>query len=259
MTTTLFTTGLRPPRGVVLVGHGLNTRPDAMTGLVDVLVDAGFHCLRIGFLRDDPPRRVVPSEVAADWLAAFTAAHAEARKRFPGLPVHVVGYSLGALVPVVALDTDPTLVVDRMVLVAPAVALTRLASTVRLLTPLARTGAGLPSAAPRHVRARARTPLAEYAALLELVGRARTLGDPARLDAIPTTVVLDRRDELVGHRAVTAWLARNGLTGWRTTEVTGRARPRGTSPHLLVVEEALGARAWQRLADDVVAGLDGSR
>lgn len=259
MTTTLFPTDHRPARGVVLVGHGLNTRPDAMTGLVDVLVGAGFHCLRIGFLREDAPRRVPPSLVAAEWLAAFTAAHAEARERFPALPVHVAGYSLGALVPVVALDADPTLAVDRMVLIAPAVALTRLASSVRLLTPLARTGAALPSAAPAHVRARTRTPFAEYAALLELFGRARTLSDPHRLGAVPTTVVLDRGDELVSHRGVLAWLAHNGLTGWTTTTVTGRVRPRRTSPHLLVVEEALGARAWQQLADDVVAGLHGSR
>lgn len=259
MATTLFTTAHRPPRGIVLVGHGLNTRPDAMAGLVDVLVDAEFHCLRIGFLREDAPRRLPPAQVAAEWSAAFTTAHAEARERFSGLPVHVVGYSLGALVPVVALDADPTLVVDRMVLIAPAVALTRLASTVRLLTPLARTGAALPSAAPAHVRARARTPFAEYAALLELIGRARTLTDPHRLGAIPTTVVLDRGDELVSHRGVLAWLAHNGLTGWTTTAVTGRVRPRRTSPHLLVVEEALGARAWQRLADDVVAGLGGYR
>lgn len=252
MTTALFTTSREPARGVVLVGHGLNIRPEVMSGLVDVLVDEGFHCLCIGYLHEGATGRTSPAQVAERWLGTFTAAHAEASERFPDLPVHVLGYSLGALLPVVALDADAALAVESMVLIAPAVALTRLASLVRSLTPLANTGAALPTATPAALRSRSWTPLSDYAALLDLLERVETLGHPERLGAVPTTVVLDRRDELVSARGVEDWLARNRLTGWATTEVTGRVRPRGTSPHLLVVEAALGTPAWQRLLDDVV-------
>jgi hypothetical protein len=104
----------------------------------------------------------------------------------------------------------------------------------------------LPSAAPREVRARGGTPLAEYAALLELVDAVQTL-ERADIGTIPTAALVDPRDELVSAAGVRAWARRNDLGPWRVEELTGRSPEGRTYRHLIVSEQALGQAAWAQV------------
>jgi hypothetical protein len=125
-----------------------------------------------------------------------------------------------------------------------------------MLTPLARFGFAIPSAAPAKIRARRGTPLAEYSALLTLVDEIATLRSPEKLGRIPTAVYLDPDDELVSDGGVLDWMKRNGLKLWVPMEFKDRAAEGRTYSHLMVLEESLGSVAWTQLTHEIVAHFD---
>lgn len=255
MSSTLFETGAAAPRGRVLVAHGLNTRPSVMDPLIRHLCAAGLSCLRVS-LHPSHTHRASARTVRHRWLATISEAHDRLVDASPSRPVHALGYSLGALVCVAHLASSGARF-DRMVLLAPPFALTRTASTVRGLTPLAGTGLALPSAAPAEVRLRRATPLSEYAALLSLVSDLQQLPQAQRLRRIPTLVLVDAADELVSARGVEGWIAANGLTAWSIERMQERRATRRTCRHMVLTEETMGAPAWHAMTDAVTTHLAG--
>jgi len=253
MTATLIETDAGHALGVVLVVHGLNNKPEVMDSLISVLVDNGFHCLRVSLYWDAPDGRSDPSVIARGWRAILADAYTGAQDRFPDLPRFALSYSLGALTTVSFLDRETTPTFDRMVLLAPPVSLTRSASLVRALTPLGRFSIALPSAAPKEIRARRGTPLSEYAAMLEMVGEVDALTLPDKLGRIPTVVYLDPDDELVGYAGVLDWIHRNGLEMWSPRGFKDRDPEGRTYSHLMVLEPSLGPLAWTELTEYIVA------
>jgi hypothetical protein len=253
MTATLIETDADPAFGVVLVVHGLNNKPEVMDSLISVLVDNGFHSLRVSLYQDASDGRSDPSEIAGSWRAILSDAYTTAQDRYPDLPKFALSYSLGALTTVSFLDGETAPTFDRMVLLAPPVSLTRSASLVRALTPLGRFNLALPSAAPKEIRARRGTPLSEYAAMLELGGEVDTLRHPEKLGQIPTVVYLDPDDELVGYAGVLDWIHRNGLGMWSTKGFKDRDPEGRTYSHLMVLEKSLGLVAWTELTQSIVA------
>ncbi|MCL1587396.1 MAG: lysophospholipase [Actinomycetia bacterium] len=253
MTATLIETDTESGIGLVLVVHGLNNKPEVMDSLIGVLVDSGFHCMRVSLYEDAPDGRADPSEITRAWRAILANAYATAQDRYPDLPRFALSYSLGALTTISFLDTETAPTFDRMVLLAPPVALTRSASLVRALTPLGRFNIALPSAAPKAIRARRGTPLSEYAAMLELVDKVDTLRHPEKLGQIPTAIYLDPDDELVGYAGVLDWIHRNGLEKWSPRGFKGRDPEGRTYSHLMVLEKSLGSVAWTELTQYIVA------
>lgn len=250
----MFETESSDASGVVLVAHGLNNKPDVMNSLIGVLRAEGFHCLRIS-LHEDEVRGVSPTVIADRWLNTFKSAYVRLAAGYPSLPISVLSYSLGALTTIKCLDVHPTLDIERMVLIAPPVALTWSASLVRLLTPLARFELALPSAAPREVRARRATPLKEYAAMLDISKDVRTLRNPDVLGAIPTEVILDPDDELVSYAGVLSWLRTQKLGSWTGYRLHGRQPEGRTYAHLMVLEKSLGSSAWLTLTERIIKHL----
>lgn len=254
----LFETNADFPRGVVLVAHGLNNKPEVMDSLIRVLLVEGFHCNRIALHQNGPSSRTPPTALANAWIAAYSEAYDKVCHRYPGQPIHSLSYSIGALITIRFLDIRPDSTVARMVLIAPPVALTPGARLVRFLTPLARFGVVLPSAAPADVRARRGTPLAEYAAMLNQAEAVRTLERREELGSIGTRIIMDRKDELVNYEGVAAWVRRNRLSSWTVEELKDRAPEGRTYKHLMVLERSLGRLAWTQLTKDIVAHFERS-
>ncbi len=236
--------------GVVIVAHGLNNKPEVMDGLVSVLQAEGFHCWKVDLHRK-PDKRAAPEDIINSWMNTLTNVHGEVAAKYGSLPIFGLGYSLGALATLNFLEVCPA-TLQRMVLIAPPVALTRGASLVRILTPLARWGTVLPSAAPRKYRARWGTPLSEYAAMLKLSDSMQTLSRKAKLRAIPTEILIVSDDELVSYAGVVDWLEHQELQSWTVHQVEGRALRRGAYAHMMVLEEALGRDTWLRMTDRIV-------
>lgn len=239
--------------GVVLVAHGLNNKAEVMDELISVLQRAGFHCCRVALHDLDMPRDISAEATEELWLRTVLEARDDIFRRFPNLPIFNLSYSLGALVTVRFLDTSSSKLFERMVLIAPPVALNWSASLLRLLTPLARFGVSLPSAAPKDVRIRSGTPLVEYKALLNMHDAVHNLSNAATLNQTKTLVIVDEDDELVNRSGVLEWINRNELTAWNATELINRHPEKRTYSHLMVIERALGHAAWQSMTDEIIS------
>lgn len=138
-----------PPRGAVVLLHGLTDAPYSLRHVADLYSARGWHVVAVRL----PGHGTVPAGLTRatveQWQAATRLAVREARRAAPNLPLHIAGYSNGGALAVAhALDAtdDPALGrPDRLVLISPMIG----------LTPFARfTGiAGLPAIFPAFVQA----------------------------------------------------------------------------------------------------------
>ncbi|MDM0013262.1 alpha/beta hydrolase [Variovorax sp. J22P168] len=120
-----------PPKGVVVLLHGLTDSPYSLRHVATLYRDHGFAVVGIRM----PGHGTVPAGLAdvqwQDWSEATRLAVREARRRVPApLPLHVVGFSNGgALATKYALDAldDPQLPRPaRVVLIAPMIGITEM-------------------------------------------------------------------------------------------------------------------------------------
>ncbi|MDE1164804.1 MAG: alpha/beta hydrolase [Pseudomonas sp.] len=115
-----------PPKGVVVLLHGLTDSPYSLRHIAQRYRDLGY--LAVGLRL--PGHGTVPGALTRvqwqDWLAATRLAVREARLRVPApAPLHIVGFSTGgALAVKYALDSlaDPSLArADQLVLLSPMI------------------------------------------------------------------------------------------------------------------------------------------
>ena len=245
------------PRGVALVIHGLNLRPERMLPLADELRGWGIavvlcslrgHGENYAPLADSTPevarlatfRQVSYTGWRAEVMAAYKAAAALAHPT--AAPLFLVAFSLGALLGCELVATTPMVRFDRMVLLAPALAL-RPHSYLPVV--LARWPAlTLRSFAPRAYRGNPATPIAAYSALRTSLRSLHRHAD-ANLN-IPTLVLIDPQDELVSLGAIRRWVQRLHLSQWRFSLVDKEAhRADLRFHHLLLDVDCVGQKMWQ--------------
>ena len=109
---------------VVLLIHGLNQRPSSWTQLIEELNDLGLHVYRLSLKghRGLPSRDM--EEVSSDiWLNEFHEGYAQTHKRFPGLPLYLVAYSMGALIAMTGQLQAGKSLFARQLLLAPALSI----------------------------------------------------------------------------------------------------------------------------------------
>lgn len=229
-----------PP--MVLVTPGLNNRPQAMAPLAHTLRESGLDTLTVAlrFGQD-----LAPHAIATDWVSTVARGYDECLHRASQTAPYSLAYSLGAIVTLAFLRRTPS-TIDRLLLIAPPLALTRTAALVRLLTPLRRLGLALPSLAPKDIRARSSTTLADYHAMLLLVAELNDAPLSPHIAATHTSVVLAADDELVDEQGVRRWIHQRQLQ-WPTRTVSGGPTPH----HLLLSESRSGALAWKELTSEM--------
>ncbi|MBO9515184.1 MAG: alpha/beta hydrolase [Variovorax sp.] len=128
-----------PPRGVVVLLHGLTDSPYSLRHVAALYRDHGFVAIGIRL----PGHGTVPAGLTRvewpDWLEATRLAVREARRRVAApLPLHIVGYSNGGALALKyaldALDDEQGLArPDRLVLLAPMIGVTELSRFAGLL------------------------------------------------------------------------------------------------------------------------------
>ena len=121
-----------PPKGAVVLLHGLTDAPYSQRHIAQAYRDHGF----VAIVPRLPAHGTVPAALTdiewPDWAAATRLAVREARRRVgPGLPLHLVGFSNGgALAMQYALDAiedDRLSRPDRLVLISPMIGVTEFA------------------------------------------------------------------------------------------------------------------------------------
>ena len=139
-----------PPRGAVVLLHGLTDAPYSMRHIAALYREAGFIAIGLRVPGHGTTPAALAEAVWEGWSAATRLAMREARRRVgPSLPVHIVGYSNGgALALKHALDAleNPTLVRPaRVVLLSPMIGVSAFAGVAWL--------AALPARLPRFAQA----------------------------------------------------------------------------------------------------------
>lgn len=246
-----------PARGVAVLVHGLNLKPERMTEIGTLLSRNGIESLRVSLSghRGDSAEF---ARVSRDtWLEDVRSAYREARKESDQrkLPLYFVGYSLGALLHLDLLNNDSGAEYryDRMVLLAPAVSLRATSHLVKLLGFLGPEFV-VPSFGPGDYRANSGTPMAAYSALFESLERLEKSG--IRQGNTPTLIMIDPDDELVSRDGIAALIQRHSLSAWQLKHVEKRSPTRERSHHhLIVTEETMGKDAWEHIGASIAEHL----
>ncbi len=261
-----------PPRGVALVLHGLNVRPARMIPLATCLAAAGVECLCLSlrghgdnFLRPPTQTRRQNQQKQDDaaarlesfrrvsfvlWRDEVGAAYAIARARSDqlGAPLLLAGFSLGAALGCTLALTQPGVHFERMILLAPALALRRKSRVPLLFARWPR--AVIPSLAPAQYRANRGTPIAAYRALDDALTRFAR-GDRRRLDT-PTLLLADPQDELVSYAGLQRLASQQPQWTLRPVVKSGYATAYPVH-HLVIDVEAVGVATWADICACVTA------
>jgi pimeloyl-ACP methyl ester carboxylesterase len=228
-------------KGVVVLVHGLNVSVTAMQDLACAINELGYHVL-------SPV--LAESGSAESWIESVKRSYCAAKLKFPDLPINGVGHSAGGASILAFMAKYQNRYFDAVVLLAPALSITRASWVVRPLTPLRYLGLSLPSFSPKKHKRSSFTPLGAYNALFDLASSLQDLkkGSAATLEGFASArgvVLISPADGLVRYNGVKRWLKEQNLK-WRLVTL----RPQHTNgliaDHLLFDKETMG-KSWEKM------------
>jgi alpha-beta hydrolase superfamily lysophospholipase len=254
-------------RGVALVLHGLNLKPEKMESLIVLLNRAGIDALNVslrGHGENYPHQEGRdPKEARLDafrtvtyplWSSEVREAYLKVRERGRQKKVNVflVGYSLGSLLGCDLLVSDPGVRFDRMVLLAPALNVMIESYLLRALMPFP--NLVIDSISPASYRSNDGTPMAGYKALFEALDHFQRNSNPTL--NVPTLVMMDREDEFISHDAIRGMIADRHLGRWKMVTVEKDPPEAALYAHHLLIDEAtMGKTAWREMEDAILNHL----
>jgi alpha-beta hydrolase superfamily lysophospholipase len=246
-------------RGVAVVVHGLNLKPERMQAVIAELNRAGIDVLNVslkGHGRNFAWNGAIPMDEARLesfrnvtyrlWLDEVRGAYLKARQRAAEkkVPLFFVGYSLGGLMGCNLLLADPYVAYDRLILFAPALSMTAESYLLKPLMPFP--NLVIDSLSPVSYRSNDGTPMAAYRAVFDAVEYFHNNVDP-RL-TIPTAVFVDEKDEFISTSRLQETVARRNLDRWRIHWVQkGPDGSESLSHHLLIDEAGVGRDTWRQM------------
>jgi alpha-beta hydrolase superfamily lysophospholipase len=260
-------------RGVALVVHGLNQRPERMEFLIKPLNRAGIEVLNVSLhghgenylysgtgereeARLDSFRAVTYSLWTSELYDAYQKARQRAQQK--RVPVFLVGYSLGALLGCELQVSRPDVRFDRMILFAPALKITLKPHLLKALMPFP--DLVLDSLSPETYRTNAGTPMAGYKALFEALKRFDKNMN-GRLN-VPTLLFMDRNDEFISYEKTGTMIEDERLDRWSIMAVE---KDPAAAPlyghHLMIDETVVGKEMWAKMQAALLSHLitDGQR
>ncbi len=261
--------GAKRTRGVALVVHGLNLRPERMQPIIAELNDAGMDVLNVSLRGHGgnfvPNANVTPDEARLEsfrgvtyglWLAEVHASYLKARERASrrNVPVFFIGYSLGGLLGCDLVLSQPDVHYERMALFAPALNVTVKSYLLKALMPFP--DMVIDSLSPRPYRTNQGTPMAAYKALFEAIDFFHGSMN-GKLNK-PTIVFIDEEDEFISYSELKELTSRRNLDRWRIHTVRkDRDIREGVSHHLIIDEESVGEDMWKRIRSSLRNHLTG--
>jgi len=255
-------------KGVALVIHGLNLRPDKMQTIISVLTESGIDVLRLSLrghgenythhagVDEDRARLEAFKTVSFPlWLNEAYLAYTRVQKRAAQqkVPLLFVGFSLGGLIGLDLFASQPEVHYERMVLFAPAIKLHSLHYLARILSPFSRLV--IPSLAPdSYLSNKKGTPVAAYNALFEgLQQFEKHVND--RIN-VPTLIFIDEDDEFIPVRAFKELIDEKNLDQWKLYIVEKEAASnQDTFHHHIIDESSTGKAVWQEMMETAIAHL----
>ena len=255
-------------KGIALVIHGLNLRPDKMQSIISVLAESGIDVLRLS-LRGHGENYTHQSGIDKEqarleafktvsfplWLNEAYLAYNQVREKAAQkkVPLFFVGFSLGGLIGLDLFVSRPEVQYDRMILFAPAIKLHPLHYLARILSPMSRLV--IPSMAPdTYLSNKKGTPVAAYNALFE--GLKHFEKHVSRRLNVPTLIFIDENDEFIPARAIEKLIKEKKLDQWKLYIVEKEATAnRDTFHHHIIDESSTGKTVWEKMMAAVKMNL----
>ena len=199
--------GFKKRRGVALVVHGLNLKPERMEAIIRCLNHFGIDALNLslrGHGDNFLPRENIPEAEArlesfrtVDyklWLQEVRRGYdrAKARAQQKSVPLYFIGYSLGGLLGCDLLLSSPETSFEGMILFAPALNVKAESYLLKAMMPFP--NLVIDSLSPPRYRANRGTPMAAYKALFEAVNHFEN--NINRQLNRPTLLFIDEKDEI---------------------------------------------------------------
>lgn len=254
-------------KGVALVIHGLNFRPDKMESIIAQMTEAGIDCLNLslrGHGKSDAPLNNSEGDEARMetfksvtyplWETEAYQAYqlAEKKSSLYGSPLFFIGFSMGGLLGVDLFASNPKVKFDRMVLFAPAVKMRARNFILKILSPFP--GLVIPSAAHTSYLANRGTPVAAYNALFDMYRHLEDNPDP-KIN-VPTLVFIDEQDELISFSGLKNMIRDQNLDQWKIHPVIKDKTTTAVKMHHLIIDEAsVGNNMWQEIVRLTIAHL----
>lgn len=255
-------------KGVALVIHGLNLRPNKMQSIIAKLTDCGIDALNLS-LRGHGENYTHQEGVDSDnarledfkattyqvWTNEAYLAYLQVKERAvqKEVPVFFIGYSLGALMGLDLFASYQDVYYDRMVLFAPAIKLHAIHYLARLLSPFP--GLIIPSLAPDSYLANKKgTPVAAYDALFD--GLNNFEKNANSIINVPTLIFIDEQDEFIPTAGLKNFAAEKKLDQWQIYAVQkGKDVKLGTFHHHIIDDDSAGKDVWQEMMNAATAHL----
>jgi len=250
-------------RGVALVVHGLNLKPERMESIIADLNDERIDVLNLS-LRGHGNNYLKDMNISSDgarlesfrtvtyglWLDEIYEAYLKVRERASkkNVPAFFIGYSLGGLMGCDLILSHPDVYYDRMVLFAPAFNMTVESYLLKALMPFP--NIVIDSLSPVSYRANEGTPMAAYKALFEAIEHfEKNVNDKLNK---PTLVFIDEKDEFVSCSKLKEMIARRNLDHWRI-HIVQKDSDLGEkiSHHLIIDRDSVGKQMWKQIKDAI--------
>jgi esterase/lipase len=233
--------------------HGLNTKPDVMHDIADVFIKNRYTVLNITLPGHGNSQEV--SEPANAWATTALDGVRRGRMLADTSELVLVGYSLGGALAVLASQHPSAPKIDKMVLIAPALRIRIPLFLLRLGNLPLLDEIPIPSIAPQHIRRWCSIPLEWYAAIPKVLDQIDGYLESETFRSIPTTVVLNPRDEVISMSKTLDWLKLHSLNNTWVVK-TNNSAPSSSSfenfEHNLVERSALGKQGWSELEDVLI-------
>jgi pimeloyl-ACP methyl ester carboxylesterase len=231
-----------PNRGIVVLIHGLNNKPEVMDALAAEMNRRGFDTLRIALSGHRPDKSTASKE---KWIAETSEVLKGLAREYSDKPLYIIGFSVGATAFIATLEQNPDIPVKKAVFLAPAIKLRSYSNLMRPLLPLSYIGCPIVTVMPKEYSAFTFPPLLFYRVLFELVDQ---LQAPKRAKTLQTLLFLTKGDEFISYDKTLSWVESNKLP-WQTIEILPQATLKGSFAHLIIDEPSLGRLEWQRMTD----------
>jgi esterase/lipase len=250
-------------RGVALVVHGLNLKPERMQSIIAELNDAGIDVLNLS-LRGHGNNYLKNMNVSSDgarlesfrtvtyslWMDEIYKAYLKVSERASkkNVPAFFIGYSLGGLMGCDLILSHPDVSYDRMVLFAPALNMTVESYLLKALMPFP--NIVIDSLSPTSYRANEGTPMAAYKALFEAIEHFEKNAND-KLNK-PTLIFIDEKDEFVSCSKLREMITERNLDHWRI-HVVQKDNDAGEkiSHHLIIDRDSVGQKMWKQIKDAI--------
>ncbi len=248
------------PKGVALVIHGLNLRPDKMQSVISYLTVSGIDVCRLSLRghgdnydhvtgMDSAAARMQSfrevsyglwmNEVYLGWLAV------QKRARLVNAPRFLVAYSLGALLGLDLFALRPDVHFDRMVLLAPAIKLHGFFYLERALSPFPRLVIPSLLAPKDYLSNPTGTPIAAFNALFDGLAHFESHVDP-KIN-VPTLVFIDPKDEFIPLWSLKNLIRDHHLDQWKLYIVKKGKEAFGRYHHHMIDAYSTGKDEWRKM------------